>query len=136
MLKKSLIAAACVLGLSFSAIAEVVIVVNKGNDSILDEKSVQRIFLGKENKFSNGQEAIPVNLGIDKIREDFDSNVLKRNSSQVSAYWSKLVFTGKGIPPKSVDDESTVLQLVKDNLNVIGYVDAANVTDDVRVITF
>jgi hypothetical protein len=59
---------------------------------------------------------------------------LGRSSSQVSAYWSKLVFTGKGIPPKEVADDAAVVDLVSKNPSVIGYIDKASVTDAVKVV--
>ncbi|WP_218311990.1 phosphate ABC transporter substrate-binding protein [Alteromonas antoniana] len=121
--------------LSSSVLAEVVVVVHPSNEASLTEKDVQRIFLGKEKKFPDGRESIPVNQETSNdIRGDFDQNVLGRNSSQVAAYWSKLVFTGKGVPPKEVSGDSAVIELIKENKSVIGYIDSASVTGDVKVI--
>ena len=47
--------------ISFFSVAEIVLVVHPSNDATLDAKTAQRIFLGKENKFSNGKEALPIN---------------------------------------------------------------------------
>lgn len=121
--------------LSSSVSAEVVVVVHPSNEASLSEKDVQRIFLGKEKKFPDGRESIPVNQeSSNDIRGEFDQNVLGRNSSQVAAYWSKLVFTGKGVPPKEVSGDNAVIELIKENKSVIGYIDSASVTGDVKVI--
>ncbi len=121
--------------LSSSVSAEVVVVVHPSNEASLSEKDVQRIFLGKEKKFPGGRESIPVNQeSSNDIRGEFDQNVLGRNSSQVAAYWSKLVFTGKGVPPKEVSGDNAVIELIKENKSVIGYIDSASVTGDVKVI--
>lgn len=134
MFKKSILALGLVLATS-SAFAELVVIVNPSNSNSLDEKIVQRIFLGKDKTFADGAETIAVNqVAGAQIRQDFDSNILGRSSSQVSAYWSKLVFTGKGIPPKEVDNDAQVIDLVAKNPSVIGYVDRASVTDAVKVI--
>lgn len=134
MLKKTLLAATLLFAAS-SALAELVVVVNPANANTLDAKTVQRIFLGKDKKFADGNETIAVNQIADtQIRQDFDQAVLGRSSSQVSAYWSKLVFTGKGIPPKEVANDAEVLDLVSKNLSVIGYVNKASVTDAVKVV--
>jgi ABC-type phosphate transport system substrate-binding protein len=45
------------------------------------------------------------------------------------------VFTGKGVPPKEVDNDAAVIELVSQNPSVIGYVDKASVTDAVKVIS-
>ncbi len=119
-----------------SAFAEVVVVVHPSNDADLNKKSVQRIFLGKEKKFSNGKEALPINQDASTAeRGSFDSDTLGRSSTQIAAYWSKLVFTGKGIPPKELNDNAAVISIVSDNPNAIGYVDSAAVTDAVKVVS-
>jgi ABC-type phosphate transport system substrate-binding protein len=134
MLKK-FITIPLVLAFSCFASAELTVIVNPANDSALDSKTIQRIFLGKEKKFSNGTESLPVNQSADNsIRQNFDENVLGRSSSQVSAYWSKLVFTGKGIPPKEVMTDAEVIDLVSKNPSVIGYIDSASVTGAVKII--
>ena len=121
--------------ISSSVMAEVVVVVHPSNEASLSAKDVQRIFFGKEKKFPDGKESIPVNQETSNdVRGEFDQTVLGRNSSQVAAYWSKLVFTGKGVPPKEVSGDNAVIELIKENKGVIGYIDAASVTGDVKVI--
>lgn len=133
---KSLTGMAVGCSISFFSFAEVVVVVHPSNGASLDKKSVQRIFLGKEKKYSDGKEAIPINqVPTSGVRESFDTVTLGRNSSQVAAYWSKLVFTGKGIPPKELDNDAAVLAIVADNPNAIGYIDSASVSDAVKVIS-
>ena len=134
MLKK-LIWAAVLAGSANIVCAQIVVVVNPANTNTLDSKVVQRIFLGKDKKFGDGSTTIAVNQVADtQIRQNFDQSILGRNSSQVSAYWSKLVFTGKGIPPKEVNSDADVIDLVSKNPSVIGYIDKASATDAVKVI--
>lgn len=115
--------------------AEVVVVVHPSNAADLDAKRVQRIFLGKDKKFSDGSETIPINqVPASSSRAEFDTSVLSRNTNQVAAYWSKLVFTGKGIPPKEVDNDAAVIDIVANNQNAIGYVESGAVTDAVKVL--
>ncbi|MBT0587351.1 phosphate ABC transporter substrate-binding protein [Alteromonas oceanisediminis] len=134
--KHALLAATLTLLTSFSAAAATTVIVHPSNAAALDEKSVQRIFLGKEKKFSDGVESIPINQVADSaVRGDFDENVLGRSSAQVSAYWSKLVFTGKGVPPKEVSSDADVIELVSKNPSAIGYVDSASVTGDVKAVS-
>ncbi len=121
--------------LSGVAAAEVVVVVHPSNGNAIDSKMVQRIFLGKEKKFGDGTEANPINQATNDTRSDFDSNVLGRSSTQVAAYWSKLVFTGKGIPPKEVGGDADVIAAVAADPTAIGYVDSSAVTGDVKAIT-
>jgi len=61
--------------------------------------------------------------------------VLKKSASQLKAYWSKLLFTGKGTPPKEIGSDAEMVSLVASNPNMIGFVDAAAVNDSVKVVT-
>lgn len=70
---------------SVNAVADVVVVVHPSNSATLSEKDVQRIFLGKEKKFSTGSESIPVNHAAgENLRTQFDENVLGRSTAQIS----------------------------------------------------
>lgn len=118
-----------------SANAELVIIVNKANASNIDAKSVQRIYLGKEKKFSNGNVVNPINFSSGHpLRSDFDEQVLGRSSSQVSAYWSKLVFTGKGVPPAELNDTAAIIAAIESDTNAIAYLDSADAGDTVSII--
>lgn len=124
------------LGLtSIFAQAEVAVVVHPSNAAAIDDAAFARIFLGKMKNFPGGGQAIPINQaeGTNATAE-FNSKVLKKSGSQIKAYWSKLVFTGKGTPPKAVASDADVIGLVSSNPNVIGYVDASAVTSAVKVV--
>jgi len=118
--------------------AEISVIVHPSNDNMMDASAISRLFLGKSKKFPDGTVAIPLNqIEANNVTSQFNSKALKKSSSQLKAYWSKLVFTGKGSPPKSVDNNGAVLDLVASNPNIIGYVDSNSLTDKVKVlITF
>lgn len=116
--------------------AEVAVIVHPsaGFDS-LTEDDVSRLFLGKSKSFPGGAQAIPINQNEGSAtREKFNENVTKKNASQYKAYWSQLVFTGKGTPPKDAGDDAAVKALISANPNMIGYIDAAAVDASVKVV--
>lgn len=131
---KKLTSFGALLCLSFTAFADVSVIINKSNTNKLDKEEIVKIFLGKSQAFPDGNTVIPVNLTSSETRSEFDSNILGRSSSQINAYWSKAIFTGAGNPPKEVTSESELLKLVANNPNVIGYVDSNLVDDSVKVI--
>lgn len=115
--------------------AEIAVIVNASNTSQIDTKTISRIFLGKMKSFPDGGQAVPMNQASGSTAtEEFNNKVLKKSSSQLKAYWSKLVFTGKGTPPKDVGGDAEMLKLISANPNLIGYVDAASVDGSVKVI--
>jgi ABC-type phosphate transport system substrate-binding protein len=123
------------LTLSNTSFADVSIVVNTANGSAVSDSEISRLFLGKLKKFSNGESATPVNAKVGSAaRVEFEKKVLNKSSSQIKAYWSKRVFSGKGKPPTEVDNDAAVLAFVAANAGAIGYVDAASVDDSVKVV--
>ncbi len=112
------------LALSFQARADLLVVVNKSNAASLTEEQIKNIFLGKAKYFPDGKPAIPVQMHPgSSTYESFASKVLGKDDSQLRAYWSRLVFTGRATPPREVDSETQILELVAHNPNLIGYVD-------------
>ena len=118
-----------------SALAEVAVIANP--DSAIASASndeIKRLFLGKS-KTVSGNKATPVDQN-DKseTREFFYQVVVGKTNAQLRAYWSKLIFTGKGKPPKQLDTDADVVAAVAGDPRLVGYVDAAAVTGDVTVI--
>jgi len=123
------------LTLSHACYADVSIVVNTANSSAISDTEISRLFLGKLKRFSGGESATPVNSKAGTAaRADFEQKVLNKSSSQIKAYWSKRVFSGKGTPPTEVDNDAAVLAFVAANADAIGYVDAGSVDDTVKVV--
>jgi ABC-type phosphate transport system substrate-binding protein len=134
-LMKSL-AAVVVFSFSTFCMAEIVVIVHPSLAvTSLDEDDVSRLFLGKSRSFPNGDQAVPVNQSEGSaVRAAFNETVCNKNASQYKAYWSQLVFTGKGTPPKEAGDNAAVKALVAANPNMIGYVDASVVDASVKVV--
>lgn len=136
---KKLISSVLALGLAFivsGAMAEIAVIVHPAtNVDALTEDDVSRLFLGKTKSFPNGTQAVPINQNEGSpTRDKFNDAVCKKNASQYKAYWSQLVFTGKGTPPKDGGDDTQVKALVASTPNAISYVDASQVDDSVKVV--
>ena len=114
--------------------AGVAVIVHPSNANSIGEEDVQRLFLGKSKSFSGGGDALPINSKETGSRDQFNQNLLGKNESQVKAYWSQLVFTGKGTPPKELDSDDAVKAFVAANPNAIGYIDASKVDATVKAI--
>lgn len=131
-----LLLVASLTSFTYTAAAEVVVIVHPSNAASVSAKNVQRIFLGKAKKFPGGSSVTPLNQEPSSpIRADFDTQIVGRSSTQVSAYWSKLVFTGKGTPPKELANDAAVIAAVAADPSAIGYVDSGSVTGDVKALS-
>ena len=121
MIKKIVIAASLLL--TPALYANVVVVVHPSNTADISRDDINRLYTGRASSFPSGGQAVPINLvDSNSVRNEFDDKVLGRSSSQIKAHWSKLVFTGKGTPPKEVNNDAEVLDLVANNPSIIGYV--------------
>ena len=130
-----LLSAVILILLTFPAQAGTSVIVHPSNSFSLTADDVTRLFTGRSKTFPDGRTAVPVNLTEDvALRAAFDEKVLGRSSSQIKAHWSKLLFTGKGTPPKEVDSDQEVIDLVKSNPNIIGYISSENANGDVKVV--
>lgn len=117
------------------ALAEISIIVHPSNNAEITTKDVVRMFLGKQKRFSDGQESIPVHQDKNQSsRTTFVSDILKKDEAQLKAFWSRLIFTGKGNPPKSAGTDADILKLVASNPNLIGYIDSSLVDGSVKAI--
>ncbi|WP_144394437.1 substrate-binding domain-containing protein [Pleionea sediminis] len=123
------------LGFSVKANADVAIVVHPSNNAKLSEKDIERIFLGKIKSFSNGKSIVAFSQSPgSKVSDEFNEKVLDKSATQLKAYWSKLVFTGKGTPPEEVESDAEILARVAEEPSGIGYVDASKVDSSVKVL--
>ena|SRR5690606_15947787 len=134
MNKLSKLLAVATLVASPWALAETAIVVNPANQDALNLDVVERIFTGKTKTFPSGAAAMPLNQPeASPLREAFETSVLKKNASQMKAYWSKLIFTGKGNPPAELDAAAVKAKVASD-ASAIGYIDASEVDASVREV--
>ena len=133
LFKNLTIALTCAV--SFSAIADVSVIVHPSNNTEVSQEDVSRIFLGRKKSFSNGNEAVPVSQEEGSpVRTEFNEKVLSKSDAQLKAYWSKLVFTGKGTPPKQVMSDAEIIKLISQNPSMVGYVDSASVDSSVKQV--
>jgi len=114
--------------------AEVAVIAHPSQNLTVSPDELERIFLGKL-KQVDGQSIVPINLKMGSpVRKDFNEKVLGKTESQLKSYWSRLVFTGKAQPPKDVESESEMLELIARNPNMVGYIDKSNLTPAVKLI--
>ena len=119
-----------------SAHADVVVIVSaKSSITRLTAAQTTRIFLGKVDSFPDDSDAVPIDQAEGSaIRDEFYSKVVHKNSSQLSAYWAKVIFTGDGRPPEKLESNVAVRKAVANDPNAIGYIDKNAVNRSVRVI--
>lgn len=139
-IEKGMLGVALVAGIGYAgcshAMAEVVIVVpQSSNVTTLSSSQVMDIFLGKASQFPNGHRAVPVDLNEGSPeRNEFYLRYAGKTPAQLKSHWSRLIFTGKGQPPKEVARSQEIKRLFEANPGMIGYMDRSAVDANVRVV--
>lgn len=128
------IAAAVLLSTVTLSLAEPVLVVNAANTADISDEAAAKIFLRQVKTFPDGSPAAPVSQKESPVTEAFRTQVLKKNASQLKAYWAQQVFTGGGKPPSELDGDDAVLKYVAETPGGIGYVESGKTRAGVRVI--
>lgn len=128
--------AIALLMVAVNSTAGVVVITNPtAGVTSLSQDDVSRIFLAKTKTLPNDKPVVPVNQNDGSpVRAAFEDKVLKKTPSQVNAYWTQLIFTGKGTPPKDVGADAEVKKLVAENPNIVGYIDSGAVDASVTVV--
>lgn len=124
------------LALSPIASAEIVPVVSvKSSVGTMNKEQVVDIFLGKTRRFPNGDPVVPIDQAEGSaIRDAFYMQFANKTSAQIKAYWSKIIFTGRGEPPREVSPSERVKQVLAENPYSIGYIERSEVDVNVKVI--
>ncbi|SEK58995.1 hypothetical protein SAMN05216359_102310 [Roseateles sp. YR242] len=119
-----------------AAQAQVAVVVSaKSPVGNMTADQVSAIFLGKSNALPNGSAAVAVDLPeAAAARETFYTKATGKSSAQVKAAWSRLVFSGKGTPPKELGSAADVKKFVAGNPDAIGYIEKSAVDGSVKVV--
>jgi ABC-type phosphate transport system substrate-binding protein len=126
----------CVLTLAGAAQAQVAVVVGaKSPTAAMTADQVAGIFLGKSSTLPGGATAAPADQSESAaIREQFYTKVTGKQAAQVKAAWSRLVFSGKGTPPKEMASSADVKKFVAGNPDAIGYIEKSAVDASVKVV--
>ncbi len=121
--------------LAGQAFADVAVVANKGIgvDSIT-AKEAKKVWLGKSKSLAGTGVKLADLLPGNASRDHFYSTVVKKSEKKLKAYWAKIVFAGKGTPPKAFASDAEVISWVASTPGAVGYVDSAAADDSVKVL--
>ncbi len=113
----------------------VVIVSSKSPITSLRPEQVADIFLGQIANFPGGLEAVALDQNIGSPeRDEFYTKVASKTRPLVKAYWTKMIFTGRGQPPKEIGGSAAVRKMVADNPSLIGYIDKSALDASVKTV--
>ena len=128
-MKKATIALAAAVLLSPIAMADVVIIGHPSGPDSVAENTVRDIYLNRDKSLTPFE--LPEG---NATRAEFHDKITGRNDAQLKAFWSKQVFTGRGNAPKEHGSSGAMKAAVASTPGSIGYLDAGEVDDSVKVL--
>lgn len=115
---------------------KVSVIVNKqvATDSVA-AADIRQIYMAKKTTLSSGEEVIPLD-GVEGSPgyQAFYEQIMRKSTVQINSYWSRMMFTGRGKPPRQLSDSNDILQLVENNKNYMAYVYGEVKSDKVKVV--
>ncbi len=115
---------------------ELVVIVSAKNPVVaLRADQVADIFLAQVGHFPDGADAVALDQSVGSpLRNEFYAKVAAKSPALVKAYWAKMIFTGRGQPPKEAPNSAAVRKLVADNPALIGYIDKSALDASVKPV--
>ncbi len=117
--------------------ADIAVVVNPAYAaSAASAEDLSKLFLAKSDTVAGGGHLTPVDQTEGgAVRTAFYDKVCNKNAAQLNAYWSRLIFTGQGQPPKIIDGgDAAVVDFIAKTADAVGYVSSTAVNAKVKVI--
>ena len=133
-IKNALLIPLCLLLGLATAQADILVVASASSPvSSLTESQVKQLFTGVLHEVA-GEKLTPVDLPeTSTARDDFYKAIAGRTAQQMRAYWTRLIFTGRGTPPATASESELPIRL-KANPELVSYLpDTAN-TDGLVVL--
>ncbi len=99
------------------------VIVNAANPTpSLPAAQVSRFFLHREVKWPAGAQVEPVDLPEDSpVRDAFSHAIHAKTTAAIKAYWQRLIFSGKDVPPPEKPAAEAV-RFVRSDVGAIAYV--------------
>jgi ABC-type phosphate transport system substrate-binding protein len=113
----------------------VVIVSARSPVEALRPEQVAAIFLAQSPRFPNGAVASALDQAVGSLeRDQFYLRVAGKTPALLKVYWSKMVFTGRGQPPRELAGSAAVRRAVAEDPALIGYIEREALDPSVRPV--
>jgi hypothetical protein len=105
--------------------ADVVVVAGaQSRTNQLSREDVINIFMGGYRQLPDGTAAQPIDQWQDSpIRRTFYRHLLDKSLEEINAYWARLVFSGRTLPPATAKNQTDLLDRLSKDPRAISYLD-------------
>lgn len=115
--------------------AEIAVVAGKTSPiDKLDAREVTDIFLAKTSYLRDGSRITLLELRENPFRAAFYRDISGKTLAQINSYWTTLIFTGKGKPPRTVEVLDRLVEQLESDPHAITYLPLEQVGSALKVL--
>lgn len=99
----------------------------------ISRSELSKIFLRRLRTWADGTPTVPVDqLPSSEVRNAFSRQVHDRSVVTVEVYWKRMIFSGRGVPPRELAGDAAVIEFVRSTPGAVGYVTSAEGHEGVK----
>lgn len=103
----------------------------KGQFQELSREEIKQIYLGERVYWKDGSRIFPARLSDDsEALEKFIEDNMGMAVPKFISFWRRRLFSGRGIPPKTIDSQNEMLEFVQKRAGAIGFVSKDTVNEE------
>ncbi|WP_035231817.1 hypothetical protein [Alcanivorax nanhaiticus] len=127
--------AALIFILPLQVLADVVVVVAKGSPiTSLSENQLRQLYLQGSGRIA-GNSVKALDLPEDSsTRKEFYLAAVGKTPAQMKSYWARMIFTGRGAPPRMVSGDRAMQVMLENNPELVGYLPGNQVSSGLKVL--
>ncbi len=115
--------------------AETLVVVSEKSElASLSNDEVRQLYMGTASSVAGDRVMLLDMPDGSAVRRAFYSSVAGKTESQLKSYWARMIFTGRGTPPKQVRDSRDMVSKLKADTKKIGYLDKNDLQPGLKVL--
>lgn len=116
--------------------AEMAVIVSaKSPVTVLRPEQAADIFLGHAGSFPEGGQAIALDQPVGAVlRDEFYARLTGKTPALMKSHWTKMIFTGRGHPPRELANSVAIRRMVAENPGMVGYIDKAALDPSVKAV--
>lgn len=100
----------------------------------LTAAQAEQFYLGRAYSLPDGTAVVLADLPAGGTRDQFYEQLTRKNPNQIRAHWSRMVFTGRALPPQEAASVEQLRQWLAAQPNLIGYLPVSELDARVRVL--
>jgi len=113
---------------------EIAVITNaKSLNARVSKSQLKRLFLAKSD-YIDGVRLKVIELSSTEYKEAFYHHITNKNSVQLRSYWTRLIFTGKALPPKQFTSKQELFQQIEEKKDIVTYLPLKEIPADTHII--